>query len=78
MRLPKYLLLGGAVVIALAASTAVAFGATRTTTGPAKVAVATTGLGRVLVDRRGHTLYLFPKDRNGKSACAGQKSSRRV
>jgi predicted lipoprotein with Yx(FWY)xxD motif len=38
----------------------------------AKVAVASSGLGRVLVDGRGHTLYLFAKDTNGKSACAGQ------
>jgi predicted lipoprotein with Yx(FWY)xxD motif len=72
MRLPKYLLLAGAVVAAIAATTAVAFGASRPTTGPAKVAVANTGLGRVLVDGRGRTLYLFAKDRNGRSACAGQ------
>ena len=35
------------------------------------VSTATTSLGRVLVDGRGHTLYLFGKDRNGKSACSG-------
>jgi predicted lipoprotein with Yx(FWY)xxD motif len=29
-------------------------------------------LGRVLVDARGHTLYLFEADRNAKSACYGQ------
>jgi predicted lipoprotein with Yx(FWY)xxD motif len=43
--------------------------------GPAatatKVAVAKTGLGRILVDGRGHTLYLFEKDKRGKSACSG-------
>ena len=37
-----------------------------------KVGVASSGLGRILVDGRGHTLYLFEKDRHGKSACAGQ------
>jgi predicted lipoprotein with Yx(FWY)xxD motif len=37
-----------------------------------KVAVASSGLGRVLVDGRGRTLYLFEKDKLGKSACAGQ------
>ena len=37
-----------------------------------KVAVATTRLGRVLVDGRGRTLYLFEKDRLGKSACSGK------
>ena len=72
MRLRKYLMVGGAILIALAATTAVAFGATRTTTGTgARVAVAKTGLGPVLVDGHGRTLYLFAKDRNGKSACAG-------
>jgi predicted lipoprotein with Yx(FWY)xxD motif len=28
-----------------------------------------TKLGLILVNSRGHTLYLFAKDRNGKSAC---------
>jgi predicted lipoprotein with Yx(FWY)xxD motif len=37
-----------------------------------KVAVANTGLGRILVNARGHTLYLFEKDKSGKSACSGQ------
>jgi predicted lipoprotein with Yx(FWY)xxD motif len=37
-----------------------------------KVAVASSGLGLILVDGRGRTLYLFEKDRHGKSACAGQ------
>ena len=37
-----------------------------------KVAVASSSsLGRILVDARGRTLYLFAKDRNGKSACSG-------
>jgi predicted lipoprotein with Yx(FWY)xxD motif len=42
---------------------------------PAKatvVSTASTSLGRVLVDSRGHTLYMFGKDKNGKSACTGQ------
>jgi predicted lipoprotein with Yx(FWY)xxD motif len=83
MRLPKHLLVGGTLVIAMAATTAVALGATHTTTGPsvranhaasagAKVAVANTALGRVLVDGRGRTLYLFEKDKRGKSACSGK------
>ena len=37
-----------------------------------KVAVANSGLGRVLVDGRGRTLYLFAKDKHGKSACIGK------
>src|SRR4051794_9729440 len=34
--------------------------------------VATTRLGRILVDSRGHTLYLFEKDSGKRSACFGQ------
>ena len=37
----------------------------------ALVAVRKTGLGRVLVDARGHTLYLFDKDKRGMSSCSG-------
>ena len=40
--------------------------------GGVKVGVASSGLGRVLVDGRGRTLYLFEKDKHAKSACAGQ------
>jgi predicted lipoprotein with Yx(FWY)xxD motif len=81
MRLTKHLLVGGAVAIAMAATTAVALGATHTTTGAAaggthsagaRVAVANTALGRVLVDGRGRTLYLFGKDTHGRSACSGK------
>src|SRR3954452_2169520 len=35
------------------------------------VSTATTSVGRILVDAHGHTLYLFEKDKNGKSACSG-------
>jgi predicted lipoprotein with Yx(FWY)xxD motif len=37
-----------------------------------KVGVASSGLGRVLVDGRGRTLYLFEKDKRSKSACTGK------
>src|SRR3954470_18675345 len=36
----------------------------------AKVGTASSTLGRILVDRHGRTLYLFAKDRHGKSACS--------
>jgi predicted lipoprotein with Yx(FWY)xxD motif len=36
------------------------------------VSTAQTSPGRILVNARGHTLYLFSRDRNGKSACSGQ------
>jgi predicted lipoprotein with Yx(FWY)xxD motif len=40
---------------------------------PAKVAVAPTPpLGKVLVDVRGETLYMFTKDKNGKSSCTAE------
>src|SRR6266852_3933464 len=37
----------------------------------ATVSLRTTKLGAILVGPNGHTLYLFAKDRSGKSACAG-------
>ena len=42
-------------------------------TGPvaAKVATRHTKLGTVLVDGRGRTLYLFEKDKRGRSSCYG-------
>jgi predicted lipoprotein with Yx(FWY)xxD motif len=43
--------------------------------GPATVGVATTGLGRILVDSKGRTIYLFKKDRGTKSACSGACAS---
>jgi predicted lipoprotein with Yx(FWY)xxD motif len=37
-----------------------------------RVGAAGSGLGRILVDGRGRTLYLFEKDKHGKSACTTQ------
>lgn len=37
----------------------------------ARVGVASSQLGRILVDGRGRTLYLFAKDKHGKSSCSG-------
>ena len=43
-----------------------------TTSGqPATVGVANTGLGQILVDSNGRTVYLFKKDNGTKSACSG-------
>jgi predicted lipoprotein with Yx(FWY)xxD motif len=55
------------VVGFLTAST-VARSATQTS---ATVSLRKTKLGPILVNSRGHTLYLFAKDRNGRSACTG-------
>ena len=38
----------------------------------AVVSTAKAGLGSIIVNSSGRTLYLFAKDRNGKSACSGQ------
>ena len=38
----------------------------------AAVGVRHTSLGRVIVDSKGHTLYLFEKDTSRRSACSGQ------
>jgi predicted lipoprotein with Yx(FWY)xxD motif len=37
----------------------------------AVISIHKTALGKVLVDARGHTLYLFEKDKHGMSACNG-------
>jgi predicted lipoprotein with Yx(FWY)xxD motif len=79
-------LLTGAAVTALAALAVAGCGggggnsggnaaaaAPRTTTGAsATVGVAKTNLGRVLVDSKGRTLYLFKKDQGTKSTCFGE------
>ena len=37
----------------------------------ATVSLRQTSLGHILVNAKGHTLYLFMKDKNGRSACSG-------
>ena len=62
-------LAGSALVAAAFAETSAASSAQ-----PSKaafVALGQTSLGKVLVDARGRTLYLFEKDKHGKSACYG-------
>jgi predicted lipoprotein with Yx(FWY)xxD motif len=58
-----------AVVASIAAAFALAGGAQ--TTGGAKVAVAKSRLGSILVDSKGITLYDFVKDKGTTSACYG-------
>jgi predicted lipoprotein with Yx(FWY)xxD motif len=57
-----------AVIFALATA---AVAAARATGSPATVTTARTGLGQVLADARGRSLYLFEKDAKGRSACSG-------
>jgi predicted lipoprotein with Yx(FWY)xxD motif len=55
-------------VIGFLAAGSVAGGATQSN---ATVSLRKTNLGLILVNARGHTLYLFAKDRNARSACSG-------
>jgi predicted lipoprotein with Yx(FWY)xxD motif len=70
-----------ATAAALAALAAVAFLLLRPATGNASqasgaiVSTAKTSLGRIVVNSSGHTLYLFGKDKNGKSSCSGMCAS---
>jgi predicted lipoprotein with Yx(FWY)xxD motif len=72
----KITLFIAAAALSGAALVAAAFGDTspaappRASTG-ALVALGKTPLGQVLVNARGRTLYLFEKDKRGKSACYG-------
>jgi predicted lipoprotein with Yx(FWY)xxD motif len=66
-----------ATAAALTALAAVAFLLLRPGAGNAAqargaiVSTKSTSLGRILVNSNGRTLYLFGKDKNGKSACSG-------
>jgi len=60
-----------AVVLLLSVGLGTALASTQSPSGGPKISVASTGLGRVLVDGQGHTLYLFAKDTRGKSVCTG-------
>jgi len=46
-------------------------GATHQGASSASVSLRTTKLGAVLVDAKGHTLYMFTKDKSVKSSCSG-------
>jgi predicted lipoprotein with Yx(FWY)xxD motif len=39
--------------------------------GATKVGVASSRLGRIVVDSKGRTLYAFARNKNGRSACSG-------
>lgn len=65
-----------AVVLAAAAFVAAILGdsslaASQKAPKGALVSIHQTALGKVLTDARGHTLYLFEKDKNGMSSCNG-------
>jgi predicted lipoprotein with Yx(FWY)xxD motif len=61
-----------AAAISLAVGLSTAFAASHSPGRGGTVALASSGLGRILVDGRGRTLYLFEKDKHGKSVCAAR------
>ena len=61
-----------ALSVVLAAALLTAAGAASGSPQHAKLQLRSTSLGRVLVDARGHTLYLFGADHGRKSSCYGQ------
>ena len=72
-RRPRMIVAAAAVAALAAASFALHPAATHAAQSKgAVVSTAKTSLGRILVTSNGRTLYLFEKDRNGKSACSGQ------
>jgi len=48
-----------------------AMASARSAAGATRVGVASSRLGRIVVDSKGRTLYAFAKDKNGRSACSG-------
>ena len=67
--------LTAAVVLAAATLVAAILGGTSSAAAQrprrGRCLVHKTALGKVLVDARGHTLYLFEKDKKGMSLCNG-------
>ena len=53
-------------------SAAMANASVSSATGATRVGVASSQLGRIVVDGKGRTLYLFEKDKHRRSACYGQ------
>src|SRR4029077_3837704 len=70
---------GGLAVLAAVAAGCGGGGATAASSAPPKTAsgqaatlgIAKTGIGQILVNSQGHTLYLFKADQGTKSACTG-------
>jgi predicted lipoprotein with Yx(FWY)xxD motif len=62
----------GAAVLVGAVATAVVATHAQAATNKARVKTANTAVGRILVDARGRTLYMFAIDKRGKSVCYGQ------
>jgi predicted lipoprotein with Yx(FWY)xxD motif len=63
---------GLTAAVSLAVGLGSAWAATHSPARGATVSLASSALGRILVDGRGRTLYLFGKDQHGRSACSPQ------
>ena len=61
------------IVVAVSLSYGLGFASAAPSSASAatKVGTASSSLGRILVDGHGRTLYLFARDKKGKSACSG-------
>ena len=68
MRLALSLSVATAVALAVVGA---AIAAARPAAGSTTVTTARTGLGVIVVDHSGRSLYLFEKDKHGASACSG-------
>ncbi|HSB39211.1 MAG TPA: hypothetical protein VLD13_09000 [Gaiellaceae bacterium] len=71
MKRSQLILVALTAVTALAGGSSAAPAATHSAARAATVKPAARSIGRILVDGRGRTLYLFEKDRRGRSSCAG-------
>jgi predicted lipoprotein with Yx(FWY)xxD motif len=58
-------------IVSLAVGVSAALGETHAATRGATVKTGSSSLGRIIVDARGRTVYLFEKDTRRSSACAG-------
>ena len=66
----RLLVVALACVLAASVATGIAFAAAKPTK-PATVKLRTNDLGKIIVDGKQRTLYLFEKDKHGKSSCSG-------
>ncbi len=66
----RLMVLALAAVLAVSALTGLAIAAS-SPTKPATVKTRSVSLGKIIVDGKSRTLYLFEKDKNGKSKCSG-------
>jgi predicted lipoprotein with Yx(FWY)xxD motif len=71
MRMRRSLAVLAVLVLAATALASLTAIASSATSKPATVKTGTSALGRIVVDGQSHTLYLFEKDKRGKSACSG-------